>query len=133
MGIMVEQSLKSSRSKRRVVIIDDEPAFVETLTKMLSGLTYEVKVSKDSKSSSTFDVSDDDIVFLDVLMPHTPGQRVLEQLARQQAKCAIIMMSGSADRLDAAKKYAENLELNLVGALQKPFRLADVRDVLEGI
>ena len=133
MGIMVEQSLKSSRSKRRVVIIDDEPAFVETLTKMLSGLTYEVKVSKDSKSSFTFDVSDDDIVFLDVLMPHTPGHRVLEQLARQQAKCAIIMMSGSADRLDAAKKYAESLELNLVGALQKPFRLADVRDVLEGI
>ena len=130
---MAEQGLASSRSRRRVVIIDDEPAFVETLTEMLSGLTYEVKVSKDSKSSSTFDVSDDDIVFLDVLMPHTPGHRVLEQLARQQAKCAIIMMSGSADRLDAAKKYAESLELNLVGALQKPFRLADVRDVLEGI
>ena len=130
---MAQQGLASSRSKRRVVIIDDEPAFVETLTKMLSGLSYEVKVSKDSKSSSTFDISDDDIVFLDVLMPHTPGHRVLEQLARQQAKCAIIMMSGSADRLDAAKKYGEKLELSLVGTLQKPFRLADVREVLEGI
>ena len=130
---MVEQGLTSSRSKRRVVIIDDEPAFVETLTKMLSGLSYEVKGSKDLRSSSTFDVSDDDIVFLDVLMPNTPGQRVLEQLARQQAKCAIIMMSGSADRLEVAKKYAESLELNLLGALQKPFRMADVREVLERV
>jgi len=118
---------------RRAVIIDDEPAFVEVLKKMLSGLSYEVAVSTDSSASSTFDVSDDDIVFLDVLMPNTSGLRVLEQLARQQAKCAIVLMSGSVDRLDAAEKYAESLQLNLVGALEKPFRLAEVSLVWEGI
>jgi CheY-like chemotaxis protein len=94
---------------RRAVIIDDEPAFVQTLTKMLSGLSYEVTVSRDSRSSQTFDVSDDDIVFLDVVMPNTSGLRVLEQLARQQAKCAIVLMSGSVELLEDAEKYAESL------------------------
>jgi DNA-binding NtrC family response regulator len=99
---------------------------------MLSSLDYEVAASTDSSSSSTFDISDDDVVFLDVLMPNTSGLRVLEQLARQQAKCAIVLMSGSGDRLEDAEKYAESLELNLVGALEKPFRLEDIRDVLPG-
>ena len=117
---------------RRAVIVDDEPAFVETLTKMLSGLSYEVAVSTDSSSSSTFDITDDDVVFLDVVMPNTSGLRVLEQLARQQAKCAIVLMSGSVELLEEAEKYAESLELNLVGALEKPFRLEDIRDVLPG-
>jgi hypothetical protein len=41
-------------------------------------------------------------------------------------------MSGNLERLDQAEKYAERLDLNLVGALDKPFRLADVEGVLEG-
>jgi CheY-like chemotaxis protein len=117
---------------RRAVIVDDEPAFVEVLTKMLSALSYDVAASTDSKASSTFDITDDDVVFLDVLMPDTSGLRVLEQLARQQAKCAVVLMSGSGERLDGAEKYAKSLGLNLVGVLEKPFRLNDIKGVLDG-
>jgi CheY-like chemotaxis protein len=69
---------------RRVVIIDDEPAFAQTLTKMLSGLGYEVIVSPDA--SYAFDLRDEDIVFLDVLMPDTSGLQVLDQLAQHGSK-----------------------------------------------
>jgi hypothetical protein len=37
------------------------------------------------------------------------------------------LLSGSTK---AAEKYAENLDLNLIGALEKPFRLDDIKDVL---
>ena len=116
---------------RRIVIIDDDPAFALTLNRMLSSLDYEDTISTDA--SFAFDLSDDDVVFLDVLMPNTSGLQVLDQLANRGRKCAIALMSGNPEQLDQAEKYAELLNLNLIGALDKPFRLADVEGVLEGV
>jgi DNA-binding NtrC family response regulator len=97
---------------------------------MVLSLGYEVTVSPDARSSDTFDLTDDDVVFLDVLMPNSSGLQVLDQLALQKATCPIVLMSGHLERLDEAEKYAESLDLNLIGALEKPFRLDDVKDVL---
>jgi hypothetical protein len=36
------------------------------------------------------------------------------------------------EQLNEAENYAESLNLNLIGALEKPFRMADLRDVLDG-
>jgi DNA-binding NtrC family response regulator len=124
---VLEPSLKPLR---RIVIIDDEPAFVETLSAMLTSLGYDVMSSTDARSSYSFDLTDDDIVFLDVLMPNLSGLQVLHQLAQQKATCAIVLMSGHLERLEGAEKYAESLDLNLIAALEKPFRLEDIKDVL---
>ena len=66
-------------------------------------------------------------------MPDTSGLQVLEQLAQQGFKCPVILMSGNLQRLEGAEKYAQILGLNLVGVLEKPFRLADAQEVLSGI
>ena len=125
-------ALPSMGAKRRVVIIDDEPAFAETLTKIVKSLGFEVTVSTDARSSYTFELKTSDVVFVDVLMPNVSGLEVLEKLARQKAKSSIVLMSGHLERLDEAEKLARKLDLNLVGALEKPFRLEDVKDVLLG-
>ena len=129
---MAEPELASVRPKSRVVIIDDEAAFSDLLTKMIRGLGHEVMVSTDPRSSRTYELRDSDIVFIDVLMPHVSGLQVLEQLARQNVKCAIVVMSGQGEFLDKAEKLAKKLGLLVIGVLEKPFRLDDVRDVLEG-
>lgn len=121
-----------NRPIRRIVIIDDEPAFAETLAVMLDSLGHQVTVSTDARSRYTFDLEDDDIIFVDVMMPHISGFQVLEQLARQKAKCWVVLMSGDLECLEEAEKLAEQLELNLIGALAKPFHLADIKDVLTG-
>jgi DNA-binding NtrC family response regulator len=124
--------LPSVGVKRRVVIIDDEAAFAETLTKMVKSLGFDVTVSTDARSSYTFELKTSDIVFVDVLMPNLSGLQVLEKLAAQKAKSSIVLMSGHFERLDEAEKLARKLDLNLIGALEKPFRIEDVRDVLLG-
>src|SRR3989337_3991096 len=118
------------RPMRRIVIVDEAPGFVETLSAMVLSLGYDVTISIDARSSYTFELTDDDIVFLDVLMPNLSGLQVLHQLAQQKATCAIVLMSGHLERLDGAEQYAESLDLNLIGALEKPFRLDDIKDVL---
>jgi DNA-binding NtrC family response regulator len=67
-----------------------------------------------------------------VLMPNVSGLEVLQKLAQQKAKCSVVLMSGHLERLDEAEKLARKLDLNLVGSLEKPFRLEDVKDVLLG-
>jgi len=119
-------------AKRRVVIIDDEAAFAETLTKMVKSFGFDVTVSTDARSSYTFDLKTSDIVFVDVLMPNVSGIQVLEKLAQQKAKSSVVLMSGNLERLEEAEKLARKLELNLVGSLEKPFRVEDVKDVLLG-
>ena len=125
-------ALPSMGAKRRVVIIDDEPAFAEALTKMVKSLGFEVTVSTDARSSYTFALENSDFVFVDVLMPNVSGLQVLEKLAQQKTRSSIVLMSGHLERLDEAEKLARKLDLNLIGALEKPFRVDDVRDVLLG-
>ena len=45
----------------------------------------------------------------------------------------IFRMSGDSTQLDEGEKLARKLGLNLVGVLEKPFRLNDVRFILEAI
>lgn len=130
---MVEQGLPSGKRKRRIVIIDDEPAFSKLLARMVGDLGYDVMVSTDARWSHTYELRQSDIVFVDIQMPHVDGFQVLEKLARQNVKCSIVLMSGQGERLDQAEKLTKKLDLQLVGVLEKPFRLPDVELVLEGI
>lgn len=130
---MVEQGSSSGKRKRRIVIIDDEPAFSKLLAKMVGELGYDVMVSTDARSSHTYELRQSDIVFVDIQMPHVDGFQVLQKLARQNVKCSIVLMSGQGERLDQAEKLTKKLDLQLVGVLEKPFRLADVELALEGI
>ena len=125
-------ALPSVGAKRRVVIIDDEAAVAEILAKMVKSLGFDATVSTDARSSYTFELKTSDVVFVDVLMPHVSGLEVLEKLARQKAKSSIVLMSGHLDRLEEAEKLARKLGLNLIGALEKPFQLEDLKDVLLG-
>ena len=121
----------SARPARRIIIMEDEVAFAQTLRKMLTTLGYEVVIAINADYS--FALLDEDIIFLDVLMPDTSGLQVLDQLAHRGVKCPVVLMSGNLERLQAAEKYAESLDLNLVGALEKPFRAIDVQEVLDGV
>ena len=76
----------SMGNKRRVVIIDDEAAFADTLTKMVKSFGFDVTVSTDARSSYTFELKNTDIVFVDVLMPNVSGLEVLQKLARAKSE-----------------------------------------------
>ena len=117
--------------KRRVVIIDDDPALAGILTALVGSLGHDVIVKQDSSASHTYEVRDDDIVFVDMVMPKVSGLQVLEQLGRQNVKSAIVVMSSNDLRLNEAEQLVKELDLDLLGVLHKPFQLPDVRAVLE--
>ncbi|MEQ1521760.1 MAG: response regulator [Aestuariivirga sp.] len=117
--------------KRRVVIIDDDAQLAGILTALVGSLGHDVIVKQDSSASHTYEVRDDDIVFVDMVMPKVSGLQVLEQLGRQNVKSAIVVMSSNDLRLNEAEQLVKELDLDLLGVLHKPFQLPDVRAVLE--
>jgi len=126
-----EEKSHTPARKRRVVIIDDDPAFGELLTSLVSGLGHDAVVKEDSSASHTYEVRDSDIVFVDMMMPKVNGVQVLEQLARQNVKSAIVLVSSNDRCLHEAEEVVKHLDLDLLGVLHKPFQLPDVRALLE--
>ena len=90
-------------------------------------------VRLDSSASETYEIRDTDIVFLDLLMPNVSGVQVLEQLDRQNLQSPIVLMSSNDQRLRDAEDAMKKFHLWLLGVLYKPFRLIDVKAVLEGV
>ena len=129
-AVFKTQSHARSR-KRRVVIIDDDPAFGELLTSLVGSLGHDAVVKEDSSASHTYEVRDSDIVFVDMLMPKVSGVQVLEQLARQNVKSAIVLVSSNDQLLHEAEQLVKSLDLGLLGVLHKPFQLLDVQTLLE--
>jgi DNA-binding NtrC family response regulator len=127
------ESAYSFPPKRRVVIIEDDPDFAERLTKLLTSLGHEVVVRLDSSASETYEIRDADVVFIDLLMPHVSGVQVLEQLDRQNLRSPIVLMSSNDQFLRNAEDAMKKLQLWLLGVLYKPFRLVDVKAMLEGV
>lgn len=116
--------------KRRVVIIEDDSTIARLLTNLVGSLGHDVVVKADSSASHTYEVRDSDIVFVDMLMPKVSGIEVLEQLARQNVKSAIVVMSSNDWRLNEAEQLVKKLDLDLLGVLHKPFQLPDIQSVL---
>jgi CheY-like chemotaxis protein len=128
---VVEPKKPARERKRRVVIIEDDPVNADLLTSLVGKLGHDVEVKSDSSASHTYEIRDDDIVFVDMLMPKVSGIQVLEQLGRQNVKSAIVLMSGNDRLLNEAEQLVRKLSLDLLGVLYKPFQLPDVQSVLE--
>lgn len=128
---MAELENYAPSPKRRIVIIDDDPDFAGVLTRMVGSLGHDVVVKGDSSASHTYEVRDDDIIFVDMVMPGVSGVQVLQQLARQGVKSTIVLMSGHEHSLREAENLVKKLDLRFAGMLFKPFRLPDVVAILD--
>jgi len=70
-------------------------------------------------------------VALDLGMPGTSPEQVMQSLADAGCRARVIVCSGAAPQdLQAALSTAQRLGLPTAGALAKPFRLAELRALL---
>ena len=120
-------------TRSTILIVDDDAAFCLMLTNMVGSLGYHVLTTLNASNVPYYELSDGDFVFIDIMMPGTDGFDALRILAKHNFICSVVLMSGSPARLAEAEKLAKKLEVKITGVLHKPFRLDDVKHVLEGI
>jgi two-component system response regulator RegX3 len=105
-----------------VLVVEDEPSFVEALT---IGLTREgfgvVAVTDGLEAVQRFDEVQPDIVLLDVMLPRLSGIDVCRQL-RKRSHVPIIMVTAKGAEIDTVV----GLEVGADDYITKPYRMREV-------
>ncbi|GAA3573431.1 response regulator transcription factor [Microlunatus spumicola] len=114
----------------RVLVVEDEPSYRETLAYMLGREGFEVVEAADgAEGLAAYDRSGADIVLLDLMMPGIPGTEVCRQL-RQRGPVPVIMLTARDSEIDKVV----GLELGADDYVTKPFShrelVARIRAVL---
>jgi two-component system, OmpR family, response regulator RegX3 len=101
----------------RVLVVEDEESYRETLSYMLSRAGFEVIEAHDGATGiAEFDRRGADIVLLDLMMPGLPGTEVCRQL-RLRGSVPIIMLTARDSEVDKVV----GLELGADDYVTKPF------------
>ena len=105
-----------------VLIVDDEPSFVEALVIGLGREGFAVTVATDgAEALRRFDELEPDLVLLDVMLPNMSGVDVCRAL-RSRSSVPIIMVTARSDEVDAVV----GLEVGADDYVTKPYRLREL-------
>jgi len=102
----------------RILLVEDEPGLVMTLSDLLAAEGYEVESATDGPSglarasTETFD-----LVILDVMLPGKSGFDVCRELRQRGCDCAILMLTARSQLTDRVV----GLKLGADDYLTKPF------------
>lgn len=113
--------------KPKILIVDDEERFRNTMSKLLQIEGFETKTAgSGSDALQELQTSQYDIVILDVRMPEMTGPQVLARIKKINSEIEVIIMTGYAS-VDTAK---EIMSLGAYDYLLKPY---DTNELLEKI
>lgn len=102
----------------KLLIIDDEKDFLDTITKRLEMRGYQVIARESGKDIEKILRSDKeiDVVILDLKMPDIPGEEVLKRIKNQKPNIQVIILTGHGS-IESALEMAK---LDAFTYLQKP-------------
>jgi two-component system response regulator CpxR len=101
----------------KVLLVDDEKDFVETLAQRLEVRDFDVKTALDGDEAlDLIRESDVDVVILDVLMPGKDGIQTLKEIKDLKPLVNVIMLTGNAT-VDTA---IQGMRLGAYDYLMKP-------------
>jgi DNA-binding NtrC family response regulator len=122
----------NTKSRGRVLAIDDEPELLEIVKGSLEPHGFEVHTAVSAKEGVEFyerNWRDIDLVLLDFLMPDMTGDLVFECLKRENPDVRTVLLTGCEDTV-AERMFKEGLW----GYIHKPFALEEfVREVGEAV
>ena len=104
-------------AKCRVLLVDDEPIFLKSMSKVLGARDYEVETAEDGTAAlKRMAEQEFDVVVLDQRMPGMDGLTTLEHIQKDFPVVPVILLTGHAE-MDTA---VEAMERGAVDYLLKP-------------
>ena len=107
----------------RLLVVEDEPGLNSVLTKHLKKKGYSVDSCRDGLSAKDYlDVTDYDVVILDVVLPGLDGWKLLEWIRRKERNTSVLMLTA----LDSTEDKVRGLDGGADDYLTKPFALEEL-------
>jgi signal transduction histidine kinase len=119
---------RDSRSRGRVLLVDDDPEILEATGQVLREWGYAVDEARDG--ATALELARDtrpDLMLVDLMMPVMDGWTLIGRIRDEKVAEGVPLVIFSADR-DAREK---GRKLETDGALRKPFELEELQELLE--
>lgn len=126
----VENSAEPDVPHRRVLLVEDEPGLVLTLTDCLSAEGYRVESAGDGETGLERALTEEfDIILLDVMLPRKDGVDVCRDLLQQQVGTPILMLTARGRLVDKVL----GLKIGADDYLPKPFEPLELLARMEAL
>jgi DNA-binding NtrC family response regulator len=111
--------------KTKILIVDDEQEFADTLVQRLEIRDFNVSAAYSGENAlELFEKKSYDIVVLDVLMPGISGIETLQRIKKKDPLVQVIMLTGNV----TVEKAIEGMKLGANDFLMKPTKIEDLID-----
>jgi DNA-binding NtrC family response regulator len=111
----------------KVLLVDDEEEFVETLAERMRTRGMEVATTNSGADAlERVGAEDFDVVVLDLKMPGIDGMEALERIKRRRPDIQVVLLTGYA----TVEKGVEAIKLGALEFLEKPVDLASLTDAI---
>jgi len=113
----------ASVARPRVLVVDDEAAIRDLLSKTLALAEYDVDLASDGRTAlERLRIIPYDLLITDLKMPGVDGLTVIREARRLKADIPVIIITGFSTEASAI----EAVNLGVSGYLTKPFRVPRV-------
>jgi CheY-like chemotaxis protein len=114
------------RTKRRILVVDDDPGIRQTVQIALSNTGYEVLQARDGEEATRLcHEAAPDLVITDIHMPRKSGLLLIQDLQEHSSSSRIIVMTDGGPAQDF-KLFGLAQMLGAVRTIAKPFTLDDL-------
>jgi len=107
-------------SEARILIVDDEKEFLDTVSERLSNRGFKVDAAQNGvEALGKIDEVAYDAIVLDLMMPELDGLETLKRALQKKPDLQVILLSGQA----SLEKGVEAMKLGAMDFLEKPANL----------
>ena len=108
--------------KKKILVVDDDPAILEVITLILESAGYEVKTTTNAPTGKSVQEYRPDLILLDIWMSGADGRTVCKKLKAQKttAHIPIILISAHKDTEKMSKDAGAD------GFIFKPFEMENL-------
>ena len=115
---------------RRVLLVEDEPGLVMTLTDRLSEEGYEVEAAGNGRIALERTAAQPfDVILLDVMLPFSSGFDVCQDLRRRGVRTPVLMLTAKSQVVDKVV----GLKLGADDYMTKPFEMIELLARIEAL
>lgn len=120
---------RSTLAARRILLVEDEPSLVVTLTDRLSAEGYRVDSAGDGATAVERSAEGFDLILLDVALPEKNGFEVCRELRQRGSAVPVLMLTARGDVADRVV----GLKLGADDYLTKPFEMIELLARIEAL